>query len=144
MAKRDQSGRLRTALVFCLLALGRVPSPAFSQTPVSGIIYARQAVFRIPFETDAGERQLQEVRLYVSEDQGQSWRKYSSVAPEQRGFTFRAERDGPYWFTVQTVDLAGRLNPPNVQGPQPQQGVPPLKVHVDTHPPVPTLRPRPA
>jgi hypothetical protein len=129
----------------CLFASCLATSPARSQTLAGSITYAPQSVFRIPFVTDAGERQLQEVRLWVSEDQGQSWRKYGNgVAPEQRGFTFRAEHDGHYWFTVQTVDFAGRLNPPTVQGPQPQPGALPLKVCVDTRRPDITLRSRPA
>jgi hypothetical protein len=127
-----------------LLALSLFAVPSFAQAPANGITYARQTSFFIPFVTGSGERQLHEVRLYVSEDQGQTWRKYASVGPEQRGFNFRAEHDGLYWFTVQTVDLAGRLDPAVVQGIQPQQGVPPIKVQVDTHPPVITLRSRPA
>jgi hypothetical protein len=108
---------------------------ALAQTPNNGIIYTRQPTFRIPFETDPGERRLREVQLYVSEDQGQTWQKAGTAPPEQRGFSFRAERDGAYWFAVRTVDLEGRLNPPILQGIRPQ-----LRVHVDTQPPVITLR----
>ena len=123
-------------LAFALPLLG---GPASAQSPASGTIHAKQAVFRIPWVPDGDERQLQEVRLFVSEDQGQTWKKYSSVAPSQRDFNFRAERDGSYWFAVQSVNLAGNATPQNVPGTQP-----PLKMQVDTHPPVITLRSRPA
>jgi hypothetical protein len=111
-------------------------SPGYGQPSGNRIIYSRQPVFRIPFETDAGERRLQEVQLYVSEDRGQTWKESARVPPEQRGFNFRAERDGLYWFTVRTVDFAGRANPATVQGSRPQ-----LEVYVDTQPPIVSLRP---
>jgi hypothetical protein len=123
------------SLISCLSAAG---SPGYSQTTGNRIIYTRQPVFRIPFETDAGERRLQEVQLYVSEDRGQTWKEAGRVPPEQRGFNFRAERDGLYWFTVRTVDFSGRANPAAVQGARPQ-----LEVVVDTQPPIVNLRPAP-
>jgi hypothetical protein len=108
----------------------------YGQSPANRIIYSRQPVFRIPFETDGGERRLQEVQLYVSEDRGQTWQKTATVPPEQRGFNFRADHDGLYWFTVRTVDFQGRGNPTTLQGARPQ-----LEVYVDTQAPVVTLRP---
>jgi hypothetical protein len=114
-------------------------SPGYGQPSGNRIIYSRQPVFRIPFETDAGERRLQEVQLYVSEDRGQTWKPAATVPPEQRGFNFRAEHDGLYWFTVRTVDFAGRANPATLQGVRPQ-----LEVYVDTQVPIVTLRPAPA
>jgi hypothetical protein len=116
-----------------------VAGPASGQSPGSRIIYSRQPVFRIPFETDAGERRLQEVQLYVSLDRGQTWKPAGTVPPEQRNFNFRADHDGLYWFTVRTVDLAGRANPASLQGARPQ-----LEVYVDTQVPIITLRPAPA
>ncbi len=130
----------------CVLALASFlaitvlcSSASFAQAPNSGIIYTRQPVFRIPFDTDADARRLQEVQLYVSEDLGQSWQKAGSVRPEERGFNFRAERDGLYWFTVRTVAWDGKQNPASLQGAQPQ-----LRVFVDTHAPIVNLRQAPA
>src|SRR5262249_46984070 len=74
------------AFLACLLV---AVSPGSSPAQGGRIVYSRQPGFRIPFETDAGERRLQEVQLYVSEDRGQNWQKYTSVQPEQRGFFFR-------------------------------------------------------
>src|SRR5262249_3849033 len=114
-------------------------SPGSSPAQAGRIVYSRQPGFRIPFETDAGERRLQEVQLYVSEDRGQNCQKYTSVQPEQRGFFFRADHDGLYWFTVRTGDFQGRGNPATLQGARPQ-----LEVYVDTQVPIVSLRPAPA
>jgi len=138
--RRGRSFRTRALWAFSLF-LSALPAvgPVHGQSPGSRVIYTRQPVFRIPFETDAGERRLQEVQLYVSEDRGQTWRPAGTVAPEQRNFNFRADHDGLYWFTVRTVDVAGRANPATLQGARPQ-----LEVYVDTQAPVVALRPAPA
>jgi len=75
----------------------------------------------------------------MSEDQGQNWQKVASAAPEQGGFHFRAERDGLYFFTVRTVDISGKANPPTVQGVAPQ-----IRVYVDTQLPLVSLRQAPS
>jgi hypothetical protein len=56
--------------------------------------------------------------------------------PEQEHFKFICDRDGFYWFTVQTVDVEGRLFPATLDGAQPS-----LKVVIDTQRPDVTLRP---
>jgi len=121
--------------IACLLEVPR----SQAQVPTRETNYTRQSYFRIPFDADQGARRLREVQLWFSEDQGQSWQKYAAVAPEQRGFNFRAERDGLYWFLNRTVDFQGQLQPPTLQG-----AVPELKVCVDTQPPVVALRQGPA
>jgi hypothetical protein len=130
-------------LLICLTSLltlsAGLASVARAQAPSDGIIYSQKSVMRIPFEVDATERRLREVQLYVSEDRGLTWQKASSAAPDQRFFNFRAERDGLHWFTVRTVDMAGGIRPPTLEGVRPG-----LSVYVDTHPPVIVLRARPA
>jgi hypothetical protein len=126
----------RVALAVCLASL-LSGGPSRAQT--NGITYLRDPVFRIPFVPEPGAGRLQEVILYVSEDQGQSWRRVGSARPEERGVSFRAPHDGLYWFTAQTVDATGRSNPQTLQGAQPQ-----LKVIVDTQVPSITLRQRAA
>src|SRR6185295_493358 len=53
------------------------------------------------------------------------------TTPDARGFEFRAERDGQYWFTVRTIEQDGKANPPALDRVRPQ-----LKVFVDTQPQV--------
>jgi hypothetical protein len=136
--KKEQRKRIGAA-VLSLLALALCLAPSHAQGPAGDTTCTRQTFFRIPFDTDPGERRLQQVELYVSADEGRSWHYVASVPPERRGFDFRAERDGLYWFTVRTIDLQGRPYPATVDGAQPL-----LKVAVDTQPPSIMLRALPA
>ena len=108
---------------------------ARGQTVAGDLSYTKQTYFRIPFQTDPSERRLKQVQLYYSNDQGQSWHPYNSVAPDQHFFDFQASADGVYWFAVRTVDADGRGNPLNMQGAKPG-----LKVCVDTQAPTIRLR----
>src|SRR5581483_6192251 len=100
---------LGTLLVFLALLFSAVPGSA-QVSPE--IVYTKNTAFWIPFEPVSGQNSLRQVQLHYSIDQGRSWRQFGSVRPEQRGFDFRADRDGIYWFTVRTVDTDGRLFPP--------------------------------
>jgi hypothetical protein len=122
------------AIGLLFIGLNFLPS-LYAQGPGREVIYSRQPRFRIPFDTDPGERRLQQVQLYFSTNQGQTWQSGGTVSPAQRGFDFQADRDGLYWFAVQTIDFQNQANPPTVQGLRPQ-----LKVFVDTQPPLVTLR----
>jgi hypothetical protein len=109
-------------------------SPASAQGLNSETIYSRETRFRIPFEADPARR-IQRIELYVSIDQGQTWQSAGTATPDQKGFDFRADRQGLFWFDVRTVDFQGQVNPPNLQSLRPQ-----LKVFVDTQAPVVSLR----
>jgi hypothetical protein len=122
-------------LVSCLLLASR----AGAQHPgPGGVIYSKQAGFRIPFDVPPGERRIQQVQLFISEDLGRTWRQFASAAPSEGGFGFQATRDGTYWFAVRTIDFAGRGYPATPE--QTQPGLI-LKVVVDTAPPAVNLRP---
>lgn len=123
-------------VVLVLIALCGVGSrPAPGQETVGGVIHSRYKTFRIPFNVGAGAAQIRHVQLYVSTDQGQTWQPSATAPPDQRHFRFVAERDGLYWFGVQTLDLDNRVNPPTMQG-----AAASLKVMVDTTPPQVQLR----
>lgn len=124
---------------YAALVLALAAPLMWAQAPAGDITYTRQMIFRIPFEPVTGERNLRQVQLYYSADQGRSWHPYNSVTPERRGFDFRAERDGLYFFTVRTIDSEGRVFPPVLDGARPG-----LKVYVDTVPPNVVLRALPA
>jgi hypothetical protein len=116
------------------LILGQAPS-AVETT------FANKREFRIPFNPGPNAQNLKQLQLFVSADQGKSWASSAIVAPDQQRFHFLADRDGVFWFAVQTLDLKGNPFPPTMDG------VPPsLKVVVDTQPPavqVQPLAPRP-
>lgn len=98
--------------------------------------YSKQPGFRIPFQIDAGEQpRLREVQLLVLDEATRTWRSYKTVGPEQRFFSFRAERDGVYNFLVRTLDVEGKFFPEKLEGAPPG-----LRVIVDTQAPVATLR----
>lgn len=97
--------------------------------------FTRQRVFRIPFQTDPGERRLREIQLYFSLDSGRSWQAAATAPPDQGDFRFTAERDGLYWFAVRTVDIDGKAHPSTMEGARPA-----LRVAVDTQPPIVDLR----
>jgi hypothetical protein len=140
-SSEDECGRKEDDLTMAarvswpvLLALGGlclVGPAARSQSGVGDVNYSRHSVFRIPFQSDAGDPRIKQVQLYVSTDQGQSWHLVVSVAPDQRYFDFRAQHDGSFWFAVRTLDAEGRGSPVSMEGARPG-----LKVVVDTQAPV--------
>ena len=143
LSEIDQTGMISrkraTRWIWLLATVVAVASPcaAVAQNSADRIFYTKQPVFRIPYEVEAGERPPQDVELLVSEDLGQSWRKAGRPDAGERGFTYKASRDGVYWFSVQTTDFQGRVRPPTLQRVPPQ-----LKVVVDSQPPVVNLRQR--
>ena len=86
LARRRENLRLAAVWGFAVIPCVLIAfSSGYGQAPGKDIIYSRQPTFRIPFDTDGGDRRLQEVQLYVSEDRGQTWQKKGNVPPEQRG-----------------------------------------------------------
>ena len=119
-------------------ATSAAPWPQSAATPanLSHALPWRQNVFSIPFQvhTAPGSPQAPaEVQLYLSQDQGQSWRLAKRVEPQAGKFTFRAPSDGEYWFAMRTVGANGLFldNQPLSPG---------LRVNVDTIAPTLHLR----
>jgi hypothetical protein len=106
-----------------------------AQETSGGIIFSRYRQFRIPFNPGTGAGRLKQLQLFVSTDQGRSWQPSATAPPEQGHFRFISERDGYFWFTVQTLDLEGRLYPLTLDGASPS-----LKVVIDTLPPTVVLQ----
>jgi hypothetical protein len=106
-----------------------------AQETSGGIIFSRYRQFRIPFNSGTSAGRLKQLQLYVSTDQGRSWQASVSAPPEQGHFQFNCNRDGYYWFTVQTQDTEGRLYPASLDG-----AAPSLKVAIDTQPPTVNLQ----
>jgi hypothetical protein len=123
--------RLAGAVVVALLTAAAVRA----QPVVNGVNYTRFSVFRIPFQTESGERRIKQIHLLVSNDLGQTWQTVTTVGPEQRHFDYPAQRDGLYWFAVRTTDIDGRDFPAANDAVRPG-----LKVVVDTKPPAVRLR----
>ncbi len=73
--------------------------------------------FSIPFVLQSGQQVIVGLKLYVSFDRGQHWELSSQVAASQQQFDFTAQREGEYWFAVQTVDRNGLRSPATVAAP---------------------------
>jgi hypothetical protein len=46
---------------------------------------------------------IEQIRLFVSEDQGKTWRHKKDYKPSDKQVLFTAPRDGIYWFALQVV-----------------------------------------
>src|SRR5437867_3359912 len=106
MALLSPGDRSRALLALLIAAAAR---PARAQE--ENVYYSPKTTFRIPFQLDPGDRRVRQVILYASEDQGRSYQQAATAEPSAGGFSFRAPRDGWYYFTVQTRDQDGRLYP---------------------------------
>src|SRR4051812_28707338 len=76
-------------------------------------------------------KDIQEVRLFLSQDQGQTWFMRQAVLPNQNEFAFTVKDDGMYYINMQLAYLDGRLDPPDVSRVLPAQ-----KIIIDSTPPV--------
>jgi hypothetical protein len=128
---------LGLALVLGSAAPATHAAPPTGRPPRAPKIYHKSKSFRIPFNVDPAERsRLKEVQLWVSSDQGFTWEPKSKTTPDRPSFTFRAARDGEYWFAVRTLDVKGQLYPS-----EDSQVEPSMKVIVDSTPPSLLLEP---
>ena len=112
------------------LALG-LPAPAPAAVPPAPTVPSKQRAFRIPFNIDPVDRpRYKKVQLWVSSDGGGRWAQVDTTTPDRPSFTFKAPRDGEFWFAVRTVDTENRLFPADDVDVEPS-----MKVLVDTVPP---------
>lgn len=122
---------LGAGLVLASMAFlwGTAPGQDLSGVP-GGVLHTKARQFRVPFNLGANAANLSQLQLYVSTDSGRSWQSVASAPPDQGYFRFSGERDGVFWFAVQSFDKSNRPYPPNMEGATPN-----LKVVVDTQQP---------
>ena len=77
------------------------------------------------------KKDIQEARLFVSRDQGQTWEMVQAIPPTQDEFTFTAKADGLYYISMQLVFLKGPAEPVDVSRVAPAQ-----KLVIDSTAPV--------
>lgn len=107
----------------------RSPSPLDPPTTDPKRLTTNLRGFGVPFKIDANDGAFIEVQLYLSTDQGKSWRFYGRQNTNQEEFAFQAEEDGEYWFSLKTLNRDRQLLPSG--DPQPE-----LKIIVDSKKPV--------
>jgi len=76
-------------------------------------------------------KDIQEVRLFLSQDQGQTWFMRQAVLPNVNEFAFTVKDDGMYFINMQLAYMDGRLEPPDVSRVLPAQ-----KIIIDSTAPV--------
>lgn len=111
--------RLACVPLVCLgVAAGREASAQTAAVSTKSSVtrtFLNKKTIHLPILLDDRARpQLKEVQLYVKEGPQAPWKLNQSVAPTQTFFTYRAETDGEYWFSVVTVDPSGRSVPADV------------------------------
>lgn len=98
---------------------------------LSGKTYLNKSTIQLPIEVEAGARsQLHSIQLFVREGANGAWTMKETASPEQQHFTFRAPREGEFWFNIVSVDRMGRRTPADVT-----KEAPALMVVIDTQPP---------
>lgn len=109
-------------------ARGQIDLPASQlATQLPEPILWKQNRFLIPYQWSptANQSTPHSVRLFISKDQGRTWQPISEAQPHLRGFTYHAEEDGEFWFSIRTIDDLGRAWPNEPHRPE-------LRVIVDT------------
>jgi hypothetical protein len=129
---RRRTGRwgFRTLISLALIA-------AFSsQLHAADPVFTKNHKFRIPFQFDQAEMKrigAAQIELHVSADQGRTWTRSSVASPQDGRFTYDADANGEFWFSVRTIDQQGKAHPDG-------RHTPGLKVIVDDTPPLFELR----
>lgn len=107
---------------------------ATSQGAPADVSFMNEKEFQIPITLPADpafQSEIEQLCLFVSTDEGKTWRQEAVASPRDKHFPFVAKNDGTYWFNVSIVDKQKRQYPPDVSA------VPPaLKVIVDTRKPI--------
>ena len=68
--------------------------------------------FHVPLTLDEGTRaKVERMRLFISEDQGKSWKHYQDCKPTAVKAAYNLPDDGLYWLSTQLVFKDGKCEP---------------------------------
>ena len=119
------------ATVFALLGLATaLGQPALPDAPDFQVTRVRSHKLGVNYKPER-KKDIQEARLFVSRDQGQTWEMVQAIPPSQEEFTFTAKADGLYYISMQLVFTKGPAEPVDVSRVPPAQ-----KLVIDSTPPV--------
>ncbi len=94
--------------------------------------FVNKPLVHLPIEIEGNYRsQISSLVLYAKDGATGAWSIRDKAAPMQTAFTFRAPRDGEYWFRIVAVDNQGKSHPDDLAK-DPQDAV---VVVVDATPP---------
>jgi uncharacterized repeat protein (TIGR01451 family) len=118
-------------LMFVLSVAAADPGAEKAAPTPEKFIYARSSEFKLPIIIDWNVRpNLSKVQLFAKIGDG-DWIEQDSAPATATSFIYSAPKDGRYYFTLVTIDKAGKRTPPSVKDEPPG-----LRVMVDTTPPV--------
>jgi hypothetical protein len=136
MRKRAGWRALAAGMASLVPGLAVWAGSAWAQTPTVAkdqkkVHYTNKTTFFLPVKIDDRTRgNLREVCLYVKRGEA-DWVRQETAPPTQSTFTYRVPQDGEYWFSVVTIDRAGKSTPADVA-----KEAPGIRVVVDTQAPV--------
>jgi hypothetical protein len=108
--------RLFSRAAFMLSALAVLTGPSWAQDVAAenavSRTYLNKFAVNLPVEIEPAYRgQLQGLVLFMKEGARGSWSVQERGGPQQTSFTFKAQREGEYWFRIVAVDKQGRSHP---------------------------------
>jgi hypothetical protein len=110
---------------------GQVLSQEPVAAPAAPKSYLNKTTINLPIVMDERSRaQVQSIQLWMKDGAAHPWRLWDKAPPSQTTFSFKAPREGEYWFNLVSVDQAGRSTPADVT-----KEAPGLIVVLDTQPP---------
>ena len=86
---------LSHALLLCL-AFQPVSPPADAN-----VYTVQHRAFRVPVQIESRRAEIEQIVLFVSIDQGKTWKEAGAIGPDEDSFRYVAPADGSYWFAVQ-------------------------------------------
>jgi hypothetical protein len=94
------------------------------------MVWTNSRDIKLPIKYEKDRKSIRQAILWYARNGENTWYIASAVAPTADSFIFRAPEDGLYWFTMQTEDLQGRRDPPDLT-----KTAPDIKMIVDSVPP---------
>ena len=97
---------------WAMLALAFSGDPVLSSDEVHEV---QTRNFKLPIRISPEQQEKVElVRLYVSVDQGKTWKLKQDYRPTGE-IVYKTTRDGPYWFAIQAVHVDGTKEPADLR-----------------------------
>ena len=113
---------------------GQGPAPA-GNAAEGNVKFNKSRMLRFPMTVSPGRiKELKEITLFVSRDQGDTYEFAQKIDPTDTKFTYTAREDGVYWFQIQDNFLNG-VNVPK----SPRDLAPAEKIVIDTTKPAITI-----
>jgi len=99
-----------------------------SSYPDTDVVVVDYRDFALPISVRPDRRDaIASIRIFVSSDQGKTWKLVRDCRPDDEEVPFMAPQDGTYWFAIQIISTKGEADPKDLRDLQPAQ-----KVRVDT------------